>query len=163
MKLNALILGMALLLGLAAFSSSCRKADNPTLPGDPTPTPSGCSGRYPVPVAVNAVGVTFDTRDKTDYSNSFNDPCLTSNGAPDDVYAFTLGTGTRVEITHSGTGWTPVVYVRKGSCDAASLFCLKPAGLHQMDLTAGTYYLIVDGDTASDKGDYSLAFRDATP
>jgi hypothetical protein len=159
MKINISILSA--ILGVSMFfASACQKADNPTtLPQSPAPT--GCTVS-PIPVAVNAAGVTFN-RDTSSSSDRFGGAsCQSGSGAPDDLFAFTLDSATRVRVTKTST-WASRVYLRGNSCEGTEAACYSTGGDHDIDLPAGTYYLIVDGNSSGDEGAYQLILKDVTP
>jgi hypothetical protein len=101
----------------------------------------------------------------------------TTNGADDDAaacagsggadvwYRFSLGARTLVYIdVLDGHDWDSVLDVRKGSCETAAwttTACGDDAcgGTRSRIATAlepGTYYLVVDGKTSADRGDFTL-------
>jgi hypothetical protein len=159
MKRRTLPLAAGLLL--LSVCLSCRKADSPTLPDPSAPTPTGCSIGA-VPVAINAAGVTFNGNTSGATNDFEGASCQAGTGAKDDLYSFTLSATTRVEFLKSST-WTSRFYIRQGACLGTEVACLAPNGLHQVNLAAGTYYLIVDGDLSTDNGAYQLSFKDVTP
>lgn len=154
----SLILAALLLLTTAV---ACKKADNPTLPETPAPTPTGCSIAA-IPVAVNSAGVTFSGNTSGATNDFGGASCQSGTGAKDDLYSFTLSATTRVEVSRS-SAWPSRFYIRQGACEGGEVACMASNGVYPYDLAAGTYYLIVDGDLSTDNGSYQLIIKDITP
>jgi hypothetical protein len=83
--------------------------------------------------------------------------------APEAVYKLTLtAPSTDVFVTTHGTGFDTVLYMRKGSCCGAEVACNNDADgrntsvLSVPNLSAGTYYIYVDGGAAGASGNYQV-------
>jgi cysteine-rich repeat protein len=113
------------------------------------------------PTAIGAGGVFTGTT--AGAGDDFTGGCGDTGGA-DVVYSFTLAAPSDVFITTVGTAFDSVVYLRPGSCTATNTGCqddyrapVSDDGVLIADnLGAGTYYVIVDGKTASARGTYRL-------
>lgn len=160
-KTSAVPASLLALLALLSVQASCRKAESPTLPGLPGPTPTGCPVAS-LPVAVNAAGVTFNGNTSGASSDFGGASCQTGTNAPDDLYRFTLTSPARIQVLKS-SAWASRFYIRQGGCEGAEVACMTSNGIHEFNLSAGDYYLIVDGDLSTDSGAYQLALRDVTP
>ncbi|HVY48197.1 MAG TPA: hypothetical protein VHB21_20050, partial [Minicystis sp.] len=96
-----------------------------------------------------------------------------ASDAPDQVYALTMGASgfLTASLARMGTSFDSVLWISKACSDQASVDALlcndsqDPNGVEVLDggevvslkVAAGeTYYLVVDGKTAADAGDYQL-------
>ncbi|MBW2262211.1 MAG: putative metal-binding motif-containing protein [Deltaproteobacteria bacterium] len=89
--------------------------------------------------------------------------CAASSGAPDVYHELVLGSDTDVLIDLSAGGWDAIAYVRSGTCDGSEIECNEdwsPSMI--LSLTAGTYYVIVDGREGGETGDYTLTLETCT-
>ncbi len=82
--------------------------------------------------------------------------------APEAIYKLVLGVTSDVFITTHGTGFNTVVYVRRDCCGGTEVGCNDNADgrttsvLSLRGLTAGTYYVYVDGAAAGAMGAYTV-------
>jgi len=77
-------------------------------------------------------------------------------GGPDAVYRIDLTE--RSLINAAITAPFPVtLYIRTGDCETGDVVYCGSESIVTNPLEAGTYYLVVDGDTPGAKGDYALA------
>lgn len=78
------------------------------------------------------------------------------SGSPDSVYELRLTSRTRVRASFADAEFPPVAYIRRTCSDTTSeVVCMNPmvaGGTRSIDqtLTAGTYYLVVDGSGGPD-------------
>ena len=93
--------------------------------------------------------------------------CVTTTGGRDVWYSFTLGGRELVYLdVNDGAAWNSVLEVRRGPCGAAmaSVACNDNAcGGNRSQwygvLDRGTYYVVVDGATAADRGGFNLLYQ----
>jgi cysteine-rich repeat protein len=136
---------------------------NVAISSPPPPANDVCSGA----IALGAPGT---------YSGStgtaLNDhtPSCGAGAGPDTWYTFTLTARTLVylDLLDGGT-WNSVLQVRQGTCPAPStaIGCSDDAcGGNRSQwfgaLDAGTYYVVVDGVTATDNGNFTLLWQYTT-
>jgi hypothetical protein len=89
--------------------------------------------------------------------NNYGGSCRAGGGAGETIYELVLTTATDVLFEVSAPSWDAIVYVREGSCDGTELGCAvdwDPAII--LPLSAGTYYVFVDGREGPESGDYTL-------
>ena len=90
------------------------------------------------------------------------------DAAPENVFKILLFAKSDLFVTTHGTAFDTVVYLRRGCCDGLEVACNDDADsrgtsvLAAPGLTPGTYYVYVDGASASDAGDFSVDIY-ATP
>ncbi len=94
-------------------------------------------------------GVSLFTND--DYSAG----CGGAGGA-DNVYSFDIPPGTQQASITVDADFDPVIYLAKASCAGPYIACAPTAEYTIGWPEAGTYYLILDGKTAADKGEYTV-------
>jgi hypothetical protein len=88
--------------------------------------------------------------------------------APEAVFKIELTASSDLFVTTHGTGFNTVVYLRRAGCCGDEVDCNDDADgratsvLAERGLAAGTYYIIVDGASADDAGDFTLDIY-ATP
>jgi hypothetical protein len=123
-----------------------------------------------VPGLVDGAAVTGTTSGMGD---KFSVSCAGSDGAatgPDRVYAISLPRRSRVQITLTASGFDAALAVRKscvdaaGGAKAAELACESEGDPGQRDvidktLEAGTYWVVVDGQSPNDQGPFTLEYR----
>ncbi len=93
--------------------------------------------------------------------------CVTTTGGNDVWYSFNLGGRSLVYLdVNDGAAWNSVLEVRRGPCGATmtSSACNDNAcGGNRSQwfgmLDAGTYYVVIDGATAADRGGFNLLFQ----
>ena len=79
------------------------------------------------------------------------------DAGPDNVYQFDVPPGTSGFTVQVDTDFDPVIYLSKGACGSPFIAC-APSDQYTMGWPeAGTYYLVVDGKTADDKGEYTVS------
>lgn len=95
-----------------------------------------------------------------------------SSGARDVVYAFTPPSDMSVDISLCGSSFDTVLYVYEGSCTGDELACddegcglstdqSQVLGVPLSALT--TYYIVIDGRSGGDEGNYTLNVSETTP
>ena len=88
--------------------------------------------------------------------------------APEHVYKLVLTVPSDVFVTTHGTAFDSVIYMRRGGCCGVEVACnddadgRKTSVLSQTALPADTYYIFVDGATATAAGAYTVDIY-ATP
>jgi hypothetical protein len=76
--------------------------------------------------------------------------------SPENVYQFEIPANTNSVSLSLTADFSPVMYLSKDSCTAAPIACV-PGTTHTIGWpTPGTYFLFVDGKTATDKGLYTV-------
>jgi hypothetical protein len=96
--------------------------------------------------------------------NSDRGTCGGSSGSGNDVwFTFTLTAASYVVLDTSGSTYDTVLSIRAGTCDGTELGCDDDSGdgltgMLAMNLTAGTYYVLVDawGSSSTYMGNYIL-------
>jgi hypothetical protein len=94
-------------------------------------------------------------------SSSANEGTCGGHNAPESVFKMVLDTKSDLFVTTHGTGFDTVVYLRNGCC-GAEVACNDNADgrrtsvLSQRGLLPGTYYVYVDGATATDAGPFTV-------
>ncbi len=88
--------------------------------------------------------------------------CTSSTGGRDAWFWFSLASSRTVTLDTSGTGYDTILFIRQTTCTGTEVGCDDDsgAGLNSMlsrTLSAGTYYVVVDGYAASSTGDYVLS------
>jgi hypothetical protein len=103
----------------------------------------------------------------TTSGTSANEGSCGGDMAPERVFKIDLFAKSDLFVTTHGTAFDTVVYLRRGCC-GPELACNDDADergtsvLTARGLTAGTYYVYVDGASASDAGDFTVDIY-ATP
>jgi hypothetical protein len=95
-------------------------------------------------------------------SNTYTATCGAGAGSPDVTYRLDIASPSDVVIDTSGTSWDTVLHLHSGSCTGTETACDDDGGSGAASriattLTAGTYYIIVDGFSTSSAGPYSLS------
>ncbi len=98
------------------------------------------------------------------YSNDYNEDCpYTGSTAPDVVYSFTPGANIVVNIDLWGSLYDTKVFVYENACSPPAYACNDDyysnyvSAIMNLPLTGGnTYYIVIDGYSGYDYGDYSL-------
>ncbi len=86
--------------------------------------------------------------------------CAAGSGAPDVYHELVLGSDSEVLIDLEASGWDAIAYVRDDTCDGTELECNEDWSPSMvLSLTAGTYYVIVDGREGGESGDYTLTLE----
>ena len=121
-------------------------------------TAGACSCPITVTVPTAVTGTT------TGMPSHYDGSCARSSGAPETIYELVLGSDTDVFFELSSPSVYSIVYIVEGTCDGTEVACIMDydPGLG-LSLTAGTYYLIVDGRDSSDAGDFTLTIDTWTP
>ncbi len=105
----------------------------------------------------------------TGTSDTLQPACVGSTGGREQVYEFTVATTTQLAAT--STGFDTVLYAGV-NCGSSSLGCndddtsvADRGSMLSVELSPGTYYLVVDGYGNSDYGEFSLVldFTARTP
>jgi hypothetical protein len=84
--------------------------------------------------------------------------CVTTDGAPEAVHRFDLSAGAEVMFTISTERWyDAVVYIRETTCTGTEVGCFTESELpDRLTLSAGTYFVFVDGEDPGEDGRYWL-------
>ena len=107
------------------------------------------------PVVVS--GTTEDTMGKILATDSQNggEGC-SSAGGPDAVYRIDVAERSLINAAITSP-FPATLYVREGDCESGEVVYCGGKSISTNPLEPGTYYLIIDGDSAGAKGDYALA------
>ncbi|RMG95943.1 MAG: hypothetical protein D6706_11110, partial [Chloroflexi bacterium] len=95
------------------------------------------------------------------YSNNW-----AGGGGNDVFYQFTLSAGTGVKVSLcGGATWNTHLYILDASCNQLYFNNLVPACAPQSEIiqnlcNAGTYYVVVDGNSAADMGTFTLTISE---
>jgi hypothetical protein len=100
-------------------------------------------------------------------NSSFTDQgigtCVTTTGGLEAWFTFTLTSTTDVHLDTFGSNYDTALFVREGSCTGTEAGCNEDASMGfrteaalDLTLSAGTYYVAIDGDTSTDTGNYQL-------
>jgi hypothetical protein len=75
-----------------------------------------------------------------------------------------LGSDTDVFLELYAPYWYGIIHVHQGTCDGTEVACIMDydPGLG-ISLTAGTYYIMVDGRDSGEEGDFTLTIDSWTP
>ena len=128
---------------------------------------------YDTPIGAADAGLQVEkTGDTGDWANDHGGSCSSgSDTAKDAVYLFELSETMVVTGSHDFVGtyaWS-AIYVFAGSCETANELACETGGggaaTFELTLDAGTYYIVVDADYATDSDEYTLTvdFASATP
>ncbi len=120
--------------------------------------PGACSCPITVTVPTARSGST------TGMPSIYDGSCARSTGAPEVIYELVLGSDTDLFVELSSPSSYAIVYIVEATCDGTEVACIMDydPGLG-LSLSAGTYYLIVDGRDTSDEGDYTLTIDTWVP
>ncbi|MFH1531160.1 MAG: hypothetical protein ABIK09_10570, partial [Pseudomonadota bacterium] len=77
-------------------------------------------------------------------------------GGVDNVYSFAVPPGTQQVTITVDADFDPVIYLANAACTGPYIACAPTAEYSIGWPEAGTYYLILDGKTANDKGEYTI-------
>ena len=127
-----------------------------------------CDGEDEAPGACDCpvdVTVPSTTRgDTTGMPSLYDGSCAYGTGSSEVVHRLVLTSPTDVHIDVDGYGLYPYVYIREGTCDGTELGCsyYYYSGI-DVSLTAGTYYIIVDGYNSSYSGGFTLTLDTFVP
>jgi hypothetical protein len=98
--------------------------------------------------------------DTTSAGSAYDSSCEWSSGGAEIVHRLVLTSATdTIFWIESEFFFDVILHIREATCDGTELFCIDPdfdghfIGSH---LDAGTYYVFVDGRTASEAGTYTL-------
>ncbi|MBK6965955.1 MAG: choice-of-anchor D domain-containing protein [Bacteroidales bacterium] len=113
------------------------------------------------------------------YANDYNEDCpYTGSTAPDVVYAYTPAADIMVDIDLCGSSYDTKVFVYENAATPGTPFACSddfytasgdPCGqwvskIEEASLTGGnTYYIVIDGYSGTDFGNYNLEIREFTP
>jgi hypothetical protein len=105
------------------------------------------------------------TGDTTGLTNVFDGDCSTGTGGHEAVHRLDLTSPAEVYFDMTDTSFTGYLYVREGACDGTELDCtMSWYGGLGLSLTAGTYYVFVDGHSSmTTPGPYTLSVETWTP
>lgn len=138
-------------------SSSSGRPSSSSSSGSTPGTPDACPGELVAVPPGAPIDLTNDTEGAADDARG-SAACAAGDGAPDHVYRIVPSTrgDLKVEITSSAAGYAPLVYLRRGDCEAGAQVACAAAGAGQgADFTtkvvAGEpYWLVVDGAAGPD-------------
>ena len=122
------------------------------------------------PLLANGSTVTGSTAGAGD---KFAASCAGSDGAtsgPDRIYRFVLSKRSRVRVVVTATSFNAVLALRKSCADASGgpraseVVCESDSDVGQRTaiertLEAGTYWVVVDGQTPNDQGAFAIEYR----
>ncbi len=92
--------------------------------------------------------------DTTASHNDFELTCAFDTGAPDDIYRLDLPATTSLDIEVSAAFFDDLELL-PAACTGTALTCTSDS-ITETNFAAGTYYLVVDGDSPSDLGTYTI-------
>jgi hypothetical protein len=86
--------------------------------------------------------------------------CAGGGDAPEVVHRLDLTTGGDLYLDIATERWyDAIVYIRETTCDGTELGCYDESALPTtLTVTAGTYFIFVDGETGGEDGGYSLTY-----
>jgi hypothetical protein len=86
-------------------------------------------------------------------------------GAPDLVYKVVVPNGYEtMKVTVETEQFNPSIYITNGTCGTSAWITCSPIKTATLSWpTAGTYFIVVDGKTASDKGEFTLKVELISP
>ncbi len=138
-----------------------------TAPCSTAPRNDTCAGAQTVGVPSVTMGTTVGARnDFTPVIMGF--PGCAGGSGPDVVYTFTVRARTPVTIDLTGTGFDPVLFVRRAPCETgAQSACNDDTGgiNSRVSFVAdpGQYFVFVDGFNAGSQGAFRLAITTGLP
>ncbi|MBM4370978.1 MAG: hypothetical protein FJ098_04950, partial [Deltaproteobacteria bacterium] len=88
-------------------------------------------------------------------SNDYSASCGGGEGL-DNVYMFSVPAGTAQLSLSLAAAFQPVLYLGHGACTGPFIACAPSSSYSLGWPEPGTYYVVVDGKTAADKGEYTL-------
>jgi hypothetical protein len=114
------------------------------------------NGSCDCPVDVTLPGTTTGTT--VGMGDGNRGGCAYSTGGIEAVHRLVLTDAAEVWFDMTGTSFTGYLYVREGACDGTELDCAGSwMGGFGLSLTAGTYYVFVDGSSSTTApGPYTL-------
>jgi hypothetical protein len=129
-----------------------------------SPANDTCALPQELDLSTGSVKISASTEDamgSTKATDDFVQPLCGGSGGPDLVYKVVLTDWRKLSIKVTA-GFQPRVFVRKGDCLNGTPVACGGASLETPDLKTGTYYLFVDSDGNTQKGDFTLEVT-ATP
>ncbi|MBM4373074.1 MAG: hypothetical protein FJ098_15575, partial [Deltaproteobacteria bacterium] len=123
------------------------------LASPPSP-PSNDTCSSPMPLVIqNGVAQKYGV---SLFSNDNYSAGCGGTGGLDNVYSFEVPPGTTQASIAVQATFQPVLYLSKASCTGPYIAC-APSSTYSIGWPeAGTYYLVLDGKTPSDKGEYTI-------
>lgn len=115
---------------------------------------SSTSEACPVHELVASLTMPTTTGDTTGATDDFQPTCAFGTGAPDLTYRLDVPTLTSLSVSISTTTWFSYMELLNSTCGGAAIACANP--ISQTGVAAGTYFLVVDGDTSTDVGPFTL-------
>ncbi len=119
----------------------------------PSP-PSNDTCALPTVLSFDASGVA-EAYGVTLFSTNAFTACNGEQGL-DNVFQFTIPEGTTKVTFDITTDFNPIMAIKKGTCTAAPFSCAPTKHFEMSYQSSGVYYVVVDGKTAADKGEYTL-------
>lgn len=138
---------------LAGVCGDCGIQDPDTCPAPPSET-LDCAGA--VVVACNPNGVVLTGQTTIGGSDNVTEYCCTPwfEDGPERVYQITVGNGANISADVSATTADLDVFILS-ACNPAACVAAGDSIANATSLTAGTYYIVVDGFNAA-QGNYTL-------
>jgi hypothetical protein len=132
-----------------------------TISGNPPP-PANDSCSAPQALSFNSSGVAT-VMQSTQYALDDSMGSCGGGGGNDLVYSFTTTAPKSLRVNVSG--FSAVTYLRKGDCMGAMDMglCADARDLYIKTLDPGTYYLFVDGEDATQFGDFTMTVTQGAP
>ena len=109
----------------------------------------------PTPEGIVISGTTEDTMGKTKATDDLNQPGCGGLFGPDVVYQIDLAERSLLDIAITAP-FSSKLYLRAATCADGELVKCADKVLSTQPLEPGTYFLIVDSDSAQAKGDFTL-------
>jgi len=101
-------------------------------------------------------GTTEDLMGKTLATDANSDASCGGSGGPDVVYQITLAERSLINAVVTAPFYARL-YVRAADCDSGDVIYCGANAIQTTPLEAGEYFLFVDSDASSQKGDFALA------
>jgi hypothetical protein len=124
------------------------------------------TGAYSIGV-LDAHWYRYSGNDSTMAATWTDTSCGAAATAPDAFFTFTLNSTRNVTITTSGSAFDTVLFLYQYTNAGLTTYALNSCDhsnsgdeILTKTLTAGTYFIVVKGDKATDKGNYVLSVRD---
>jgi hypothetical protein len=111
--------------------------------------------RHTVVQKLAAASTTGDTTGlPSDYENS---TCTFATGVPDQTWRLDVPAldSLSLDLTTGGSSWFGEMALLNSTCTGTAIAC--SSSIAQTNVAAGTYFVVVDGDSATDYGPYTIA------
>jgi hypothetical protein len=107
-------------------------------------------------------GTTEDLMGKIKAADDLVQPFCGGAGGPDVVYKFELTDWRHLKFTVNAP-FTPRLYIRKDNCTTGKMVACGSGSFEPDDLKPGVYYLVVDSDGNSLKGNFNITIDATVP